>query len=36
LTDRFIEIFDVWEQAQPYLPLMVDEDEMRLVVEVAH
>ena len=29
-------MFDVWEQAQPYLPLMVDEDEMRLVVSIAH
>ena len=36
MTDRFVEIFDVWEQARPYLSLMVDEDEMRLVVEVAH
>ena len=35
LTEKFIEIFDVWEQAQPYLPLIVDEDEMRLVVEMA-
>ncbi len=36
LTDQFIEIFDVWEQAQPYLSLMVDEDEMQLVVDIAH
>ena len=36
LTDQFIEIFDVWEQAQPYLSLMVEEDEMRLVVDIAH
>jgi ferredoxin len=32
LTDEFIEVFDVWEEARPYLHLMVDQDEMRLVV----
>ena len=36
LTDQFVAIFDVWEQAQPYLSLMVDEDEIRLVVGIAH
>ena len=35
LNENFIEIFDVWEQARPYLSLIVDEDEMRLVVEMA-
>ena len=29
-------LFDVWEQARPYLALIVDEDEMRLVVSMAH
>ena len=36
LLDEFIAIFDVWEEAQPYLSLIVDEVEMRLVVGVAH
>jgi NAD-dependent dihydropyrimidine dehydrogenase PreA subunit len=36
LTDEFVVIFDVWEQALPYLSLIVDEDEMRLVVSLAH
>jgi NAD-dependent dihydropyrimidine dehydrogenase PreA subunit len=36
ITDQFIKIFDVWDQAQPYLSLMVEEDEMRLVVSLAH
>lgn len=34
LTDEFIEVFDVWEEVRPYLHLMVDPDEMRLVVAV--
>ena len=34
LVDGFIEAFDVWEEARPYLHLMVDQDEMRLVVAV--
>jgi NAD-dependent dihydropyrimidine dehydrogenase PreA subunit len=33
--DEFIQIFDVWEQALPYLDLIVDENEMRLVVGIA-
>ena len=32
LIDQFIELFDVWDVAQPHLSRMVDEDEMRLVV----
>jgi NAD-dependent dihydropyrimidine dehydrogenase PreA subunit len=36
LTNEFIAIFGVWEQAQPYLALMVDEAEMRLVVGLAN
>jgi len=32
LFDEFVEAFDVWEEAWPYLPLMVDEEEMRFVV----
>jgi NAD-dependent dihydropyrimidine dehydrogenase PreA subunit len=32
----FVQIFDVWEQALPYLSLMVDEDEMRLVVVMSN
>jgi Pyruvate/2-oxoacid:ferredoxin oxidoreductase delta subunit len=35
LVDRFIEVFDVWEEARPYLALLVDEDEMELVVAIA-
>lgn len=36
LFEEFVTIFDVWEQARPYLSLMVDEAEMRLVVSMAH
>ncbi|MGD2206044.1 MAG: hypothetical protein PVH17_04615, partial [Anaerolineae bacterium] len=32
LTDEFIQVFDVWDEARPFLSLMVDRDEMRLVV----
>jgi NAD-dependent dihydropyrimidine dehydrogenase PreA subunit len=32
LFDQFVTAFGVWEEAQPYLHLMVDEPEMRLVV----
>jgi Pyruvate/2-oxoacid:ferredoxin oxidoreductase delta subunit len=34
LFDEFVQSFDVWEEARPYLPLMVEPDEMRLVVAV--
>jgi hypothetical protein len=30
LIDDFVRIFDVWEEVQPYLSLMVDEQEMAL------
>ncbi len=36
LFNEFVAIFDVWEQARPYLFLMVDETEMHLVVSMAH
>jgi Pyruvate/2-oxoacid:ferredoxin oxidoreductase delta subunit len=36
IQDKFVQIFAVWEQALPYLSLIVDEDEMRLVVGMAH
>ena len=36
LIEEFVAIFGVWEQARPYLPLMVDESEMHLVVSIAH
>ena len=32
LLDRFVAAFGVWEEALPYLHMMVDEPEMRLVV----
>jgi NAD-dependent dihydropyrimidine dehydrogenase PreA subunit len=32
LLDQFVAAFGVWEEAWPYLHLMVDEQEMRLVV----
>jgi ferredoxin len=32
LIDDFVAAFDVWEEARPYLHMMVREDEMRLVV----
>jgi NAD-dependent dihydropyrimidine dehydrogenase PreA subunit len=32
LVDEFAQAFDVWEEAWPYLPLIVDEKEMKLVV----
>ena len=32
LTDEFINVFDVWEEARAYLPLMVERDEMRLII----
>jgi len=32
LTEEFIRVFDVWEPARPYLPMMVDEAEMALVL----
>ena len=32
LVEEFVRVFDVWEEARPYLPLMVDEQEMQLVV----
>jgi NAD-dependent dihydropyrimidine dehydrogenase PreA subunit len=35
LVRRFSAAFGVWEVARPYLPLMVEEEEMRLVVEMA-
>jgi len=34
LIDDFVEIFDVWEEVQPYLSLMVDEQEMALIVRM--
>ena len=36
MTDRFVEIFDVWEQARTHLSLMVDKAEMHLVVSMAY
>lgn len=35
LIEKFVEIFGVWQVAQPYLHLIVTEDEMHLVVEMA-
>ena len=32
LFDEFVQQFGVWEEAQPYVSLMVERDEMRLVV----
>jgi ferredoxin len=32
LLDEFVQQFGVWEEAQPYVSLMVERDEMRLVV----
>ena len=32
VLDRFVAAFGVWEEALPYLPMMVDESEMRLLV----
>jgi len=32
LLEEFVEQFGVWKEAQPYLPLIVKQDEMRLVV----
>jgi NAD-dependent dihydropyrimidine dehydrogenase PreA subunit len=32
LVDEFVQAFDVWEEAWPYLHIMVDKDEMRLVL----
>lgn len=32
LFHRFVEIFAVWEEVRPYVHLVADEDEMRLVV----
>ncbi len=32
LLDKFVDAFGVWEEALPYLPMMVDESEMRLLV----
>jgi len=32
LVDEFVVSFDVWEEAKPYLRLMVDEREMRVVI----
>lgn len=32
LFDEFLQAFDVWQEARPYLPMMVNEDEMRFVV----
>ena len=34
LTDEFIEVFEVWEEARPYLSMMVEREEMQLVVAV--
>lgn len=34
LWNKFVTAFAVWEQAQPYLDMMVDEQEMRLVVAI--
>jgi Pyruvate/2-oxoacid:ferredoxin oxidoreductase delta subunit len=34
VVGEFIEVFDVWEEARPYLHLMADELEMRLVVAI--
>jgi Pyruvate/2-oxoacid:ferredoxin oxidoreductase delta subunit len=34
-SEAFVIAFDVWEEARPYLHLMVDEQEMRLVVALA-
>ncbi len=35
LVESFIEIFDVWEPARPYLHLMVEDAEMELVLALA-
>jgi ferredoxin len=35
LSDEFVQAFDVWEEARPYLHLMFDEQEMRLLVTLA-
>jgi NAD-dependent dihydropyrimidine dehydrogenase PreA subunit len=35
LLDQFVTAFGVWEEARPYLHLMVDEQEMQLVVAMA-
>lgn len=32
LEERFIELFEVWEEARPYISRIVSEDEMRLIV----
>lgn len=32
LLDDFVEAFGVWEEAQPYVGMMADEEEMRLVI----
>jgi ferredoxin len=32
LFDEFVQVFEVWAEARPYLHLMVTEDEMRFVV----
>jgi len=34
LVDEFVAIFGVWEEARPYLHIMVDEEEMRLVIAI--
>ncbi|MGD9048553.1 MAG: 4Fe-4S dicluster domain-containing protein [Anaerolineae bacterium] len=33
-VDRFVAVFDVWEEARPYLDMMVDPEEMRLIVAI--
>jgi ferredoxin len=32
LLDQFVQLFGVWEEARPYLPMIVDPQEMALVV----
>lgn len=34
-SNEFVRVFGIWEEARPYLHLMVDEQEMRLVVALA-
>ncbi len=35
LSSEFVQAFDIWEEAQPFLDLMFDEQEMQLVVALA-
>lgn len=36
LLETFIPIFDVWDEAQPYISMMVEADEMELVVAMGN